>query len=291
MSAAMAPVSDVTALFNTNAFWVYLLSGFMTESSSSRRRWDTQNLLAVLAACLGVLAVVYGGTQARPDSELEQTKGEQLDPPSFRPTITSSPTVTAVGYALALASSISFALYQVLYERYAIIYPGDDNHKQPSPPSLSTDCAQEPLLIPIRDIETRSTLPNTSSSIAPPFAFYPNFLTSLIGLTTLLFLWIPIPFMHILDLAQPFAFPADAQTWGYVGLIAVSGVVFNAGFMVLLGLWGPVVVSVGNLLTIVLVLAGDAMFGNGGETITVWGLVGCGMIVSAFGILALDVLF
>ena len=57
-----------------------------------------------------------------------------------------------------------------------------------------------------------------------------------------------------------------------------------------MGIWGPVIVSVGNLLTIVLVLASDAIFGNGAETITMWSLIGCGMIVGAFAVIAADML-
>lgn len=58
----------------------------------------------------------------------------------------------------------------------------------------------------------------------------------------------------------------------------------------LLGIWGPVVVSVGNLLTIALVLASDAILGNGAQTITPWTLLGCGMIIGAFTVLAMDML-
>jgi hypothetical protein len=57
---------------------------------------------------------------------------------------------------------------------------------------------------------------------------------------------------------------------------------------VLLGVWGPIITSVGNLLTIVLVLFSDVLFGHGAETITAWSLVGSGVIVAAFGVLAYD---
>lgn len=49
-------------------------------------------------------------------------------------------------------------------------------------------------------------------------------------------------------------------------------------------------VSVGNLLTIALVLASDAVLGNGAQTITPWTLIGCGMIIGAFAVLAFDML-
>lgn len=57
---------------------------------------------------------------------------------------------------------------------------------------------------------------------------------------------------------------------------------------VLLGVWGPVLVSVGNLLTIVLVLISDVLLGGATDTITVWSLMGAGVIVAAFSVLAYD---
>jgi hypothetical protein len=59
-------------------------------------------------------------------------------------------------------------------------------------------------------------------------------------------------------------------------------------FQTLLGIWGPVVVSVGNLLTIVLVLLSDISIGQGVDVITPWNLAGAGGISVAFGILVYD---
>ena len=59
---------------------------------------------------------------------------------------------------------------------------------------------------------------------------------------------------------------------------------------ILLGLWGPIVTSVGNLLTIVLVFISDIVFGGAVQTITVWSLLGSGGIIAAFGVLAYDML-
>ena len=58
-------------------------------------------------------------------------------------------------------------------------------------------------------------------------------------------------------------------------------------FQILLGVWGPVVTSVGNLLTIVLVFLSDIIFGGAVDTITIWSVLGSSAIVVAFGILAL----
>lgn len=59
---------------------------------------------------------------------------------------------------------------------------------------------------------------------------------------------------------------------------------------ILLGLWGPIVTSVGNLLTIVLVFISDILFGSGIQSVTFWGLLGSAGIVTAFGVLAYDML-
>ncbi|KAG1749969.1 uncharacterized protein EDB91DRAFT_1327374 [Suillus paluster] len=55
---------------------------------------------------------------------------------------------------------------------------------------------------------------------------------------------------------------------------------------ILLGVWGPIVTSVGSLLTIVLTLISDLMLGSVG--LTAWGLLGAGMIIGAFAVLAYD---
>lgn len=64
----------------------------------------------------------------------------------------------------------------------------------------------------------------------------------------------------------------------------------TCGTQVLLGIWGPVIVSVGNLLTIVLVEISNVVFGDGMKTITLWSVLGSVMIVGAFAVLAVDVM-
>jgi hypothetical protein len=63
---------------------------------------------------------------------------------------------------------------------------------------------------------------------------------------------------------------------------------FRFAMEILLGVWGPVITSVGNLLTIVLVLFSDVLLGGATDIITVWSLIGAGVIVAAFGVLAYD---
>jgi hypothetical protein len=56
----------------------------------------------------------------------------------------------------------------------------------------------------------------------------------------------------------------------------------------LLGVWGPIIVSVGNLLTIVLVFLSDVFFGAGIKSVTLWSSIGSSVIVAAFAVLAYD---
>ncbi|KAG8896180.1 hypothetical protein FRB99_009027, partial [Tulasnella sp. 403] len=298
----LAAISDVTALFNTNAFWAYVLSAFFS-GTTSRPQWEVRKLLAVLTACAGVYAVVYGSSQP---------SGHTAEPPTTESTRRSfyfNMSSTIFGDFLALTSSFAYGLYQVLYKRFAVI-PSDEALLPPLTP-ISTP--YQPLLVaddpdpdesaasddntpgdgtptPSSPVISRPPTKQYLGSVPPPFAFHPNFLTSLIGLVTLLLLWIPVPMMSKIGVGDPFQFPPNLKTWGFVGLIATTGVFFNAGFMVLLGIWGPVIASVGNLLTIVLVLMSDVMFGNGIQTITLWRVLGCTMIVGAFAILAFDMM-
>jgi len=121
----------------------------------------------------------------------------------------------------------------------------------------------------------------------PPFGLHPNLFTSLMGLLTFVILWVPLPLLHYLDI-EHFSFPTNRETYFTIAGIAASGVLFNAGFMILLGVWGPVITSVGNLLTIVLVLISDVLLGGATDVVTVWSLIGAGVIVAAFGVLAYD---
>ena len=55
-------------------------------------------------------------------------------------------------------------------------------------------------------------------------------------------------------------------------------------------MWGPVVTSVGSLLTIVLVFLSDATWGGAVDTVTIWSVLGCSAIAVAFAILAYDMM-
>ena len=59
---------------------------------------------------------------------------------------------------------------------------------------------------------------------------------------------------------------------------------------ILLGAWGPIVTSVGNLVTIVLVVLSDVVLGHAADALTVWSVTGSAMVVCAFAVLAHDTL-
>lgn len=207
-----------------------------------------------------------------------------------------------MGDLLTLAASIIYAAYQVLYKIHAALPDDPEVQGDLYTPIPEADSSGEDEEVPLD-----APLLVADDIIHPlPFGLYPNFLTSAIGVCTLLVLWIPVPILHALDV-EPFEMPQRGVTYGVIAGIALTGAIFNAGFMVrasacssrpqhvlirirqvLLGVWGPIVTSVGSLLTIVLVFVSDAIFGGAVEAVTIWSVLGCGSIVAAFAILAYD---
>ncbi|KAI0724593.1 hypothetical protein C8T65DRAFT_6821 [Cerioporus squamosus] len=275
IAVVLAPLTDVTALWNTNAFFAYVFAVLI-----SGVKWDVRRLIAVLIATTGALVVVYGSSGTEVD--------EKSSPSTDQPTIASlleGEKAPLVGDLLTLAASIIYGAYQVLYKMHAAL-PDDpevqiDRHYAPLAASL------EETVDGIEDGPASPLLAREETTDPPPFGLYPNMLTSAIGICTFLTLWIPIPILHFLDI-EPFALPHRAIAYGVIALIALSGSIFNAGFMVLMGVWGPIVTSVGSLLSIVLVFISDAIFGDAVDTITIWSILGCSAIVFAFGMLAYD---
>ncbi|TFK41180.1 hypothetical protein BDQ12DRAFT_428998 [Crucibulum laeve] len=269
---SLASVSDVTAIWNTNAFFAYLISVKMFGL-----KWEPRRLVAVCLATLGVIVVVYGGNAAENSESMPEGSSMSSSARFIKP---SAP---LVGNVLTLIASFGYGLYQVLYKIYAAL---------PSDPEIISDRQYEQII----DGESEHLQSNLTSANAisaedtvypPPFGLHPNLLTSAIGFCTFAMLWIPIPILHYTGV-EIFRYPANLTTVFAISGIAFSGVVFNAGFMVLLGVWGPIITSVGNLLTIVLVVFSDVIFGSGTDSLTVWSLLGSGVIVAAFGVLAYD---
>ncbi|TFY62906.1 hypothetical protein EVJ58_g3555 [Rhodofomes roseus] len=267
IAVSLAPVTDITALWNTNAFFAYLLSVRVFKL-----RWEPIRLAAVVLATLGATVVVYGGSSSSSSSDAPEAV-QHADANTRAP---------LAGDLLSLFASILYGMYQVLYKLYAAL-PSDPEELLDAEPRAGAYAR-----IPSEtELEEDVVAIEPAPSITPPFGLYPNMLTSAIGVCTLLVLWIPIPLLHIFGVVR-FALPTtSAQVLSIVG-ISITGVMFNAGFMILLGIWGPIVTSVGSLLTIVLMFLSDIIFGRAASTVTVWSLLGSGAIVVAFGVLAYD---
>lgn len=260
-AVSLAPLSDVTAIWNTNPFFAYILTVKLYGLL-----WEPRRLAGVVLATAGVMVVVYGGAKAQ-----DETPVAERTPKMSR---------VLVGDVLTLVASLAQGLYQVLYKRYAAL---------PSDPELQEDDYER---LNEEDADARS---ETSRIIQdedvvhpPPFGLHPTLLTSLVGFTTGAVLWVAFPILNFLG-TEEFKLPPNWHVVSGIAGIALSGVVFNSGFMILLGVWGPIIASVGSLLTIVLVVISDALWGAGMEALTFWSISGSTIIVAAFGMLAYDV--
>ncbi|KIY64193.1 hypothetical protein CYLTODRAFT_425432, partial [Cylindrobasidium torrendii FP15055 ss-10] len=268
-AVTMASVSDVTAIWNTNAFFSYLISVKVFHL-----RWEARRLFAVVLATVGVLVVVYGGHKS--------SKSSSSSGPSTN--TVPGPTAPLIGDLITLAASIGYALYQVMYKKYAAL-PSDPERAEYEPlleeevfDTADPEVVQADEVRALKDADVTPPL---------PFGFHPNFLTSTIGVSTALVMWIIFPALHFLDI-ETFVFPTRLATLGGIAAIALSGVIFNSGFMILLAMWGPVMTSVGGLLTIVLVFIADILWGAGLQAVSIGGVVGSCIILLAFTILASD---
>ena len=201
----------MTALWNTNAFFAYVFTVVLTGA-----KWDARRLVGVVIATAGALAVVYGGSTAEADgsgsSDASASQRGRAAP--------------LVGDLMTLVASIGYAGYQVFYKLYAAL---------PDDPELQAEGHYAPLAASVEDLSGDGEAEpgvDADGLIRPlPFGLYPNMLTSLIGVCTLLLLWVPVPLLDAWGVV-PFALPRDARTYLVIAAIAVTGAVFNAGFMV-----------------------------------------------------------
>jgi drug/metabolite transporter (DMT)-like permease len=202
----------VTALWNANAFFAYIFSVKILGVPIEGRK-----LGAVLLATAGVLVVVYGGSQAKP-----------LPEPSA--TVQAAPRMSGplVGDLLTLTASIGYGLYQVLYKKYASFNP-----ETPRPAARSaTRPSYQRIASEADDAEASypAAPENADAVYPPPFGLFANFLTAAVGLCTVVVLGLLVPILDWLGV-EPFRAPPDLHTFGAIATIALSGVVFNAGFM------------------------------------------------------------
>ncbi|KAG1783980.1 hypothetical protein EV702DRAFT_1056634 [Suillus placidus] len=266
IAVVYAPVTDVTAIWNANAFFAYLFSVKLLNL-----KWSLIRMCAVSLASVGVLTIVYG----------DSTPSSTTAAVARGITVAQTP-APLFGDIITLVASVIYALYQVLYKKYAALPSDLEPAAEPTEythiPASAEQASDE-------EIVSSPLIASNEVTHSLPFGLHPNFLTASIGVCTLFVLWIPLPVLHYYGIEE-FALPSNMVTFAAVAGICTTGVIFNAGFMILLGVWGPIVTSVGSLLTIVLTLISDLMLGSVG--LTAGGLLGAGMIVGAFAVLAYD---
>ncbi|SNX86655.1 uncharacterized protein MEPE_05364 [Melanopsichium pennsylvanicum] len=121
------------------------------------------------------------------------------------------------------------------------------------------------------------------ASIPPPlpFGLHANIMTAGIGLTTFTTFWIGIIVAHQLGW-ETFELPHNVRTYVSIGMVVLCGIFFNAAFMILLSLWGPVLASVSCLMTTILVEVADVLLGHKLKWISV---LGCTLIGAGFAVL------
>ncbi|GAA5864364.1 hypothetical protein JCM8547_005797 [Rhodosporidiobolus lusitaniae] len=311
-------MTDITAIYNSFAFWAYLLSVYYlppspsrsSTSSSNRTCWlNPLDLFSVLLAMVGVLVIAYGDGI----SSSAPKQGDKEDEGAV------SGGSRLIGNGLALFGSVAFAAYEVWYKKEIALpepLPTDPTplrtlsrpsstalFRRSSAASVDGDAAGEdsetssllstpthsprstplPLPPPISPPLSSPPLPLSPSHSASPttFLLYSTTLTSLIGLFTLTFFWLPLPLLHLLGWER-FSLPPRESWVALLGIVG-GGVAFNGGFMVLLAVWGPTVSSISNLLTLLLVALSDALFIPSAPPLTLSTLLGGGCIVLAFG--------
>ncbi|GAA6010973.1 hypothetical protein JCM11491_005891 [Sporobolomyces phaffii] len=286
----LTSMADLTAIYNVFAFWAYLLSlKFLPSESAQTRVQARLKLCSVLLAVGGVFVIAYGDLIWGSKSE-NGAKGSNR----------------VLGNGLALFGSIAYAGYEVWYKiKIALPEPSHSASCQTGsrlsetssllstrssspvpdtePSSVSFDFPPPPSpSVTLTDSSTHSSTTLHPATPSPTlFLLYSNLITSMIGLFTFLFLWIPIPFLDYFGWEVWEGFP-PRQAWGALAGIIGGSILFNASFMILLALWGPVVASVANLLTLILVAVSDALFVPTAPPLTRSSLVGGGLIVAAF---------
>ncbi|KAA1074867.1 hypothetical protein PGT21_023462 [Puccinia graminis f. sp. tritici] len=303
-----ADMTSITSIFNTNAAFTYLFAVCFIDSE----RFETRKTIGVLSSLFGALMISWT-ERPSPSSTIpspDDHKG-QKDPYQLR----------LLGISLALLGSIGYALYEVWYKS---VIAWSDSYTSPllSPKSGLSEIAPEQHQSSEQDAELADP-EYLASSLASPGSdeeeegikrgleadrmpidsqlslhnqdslLHANLMTTMVGLATLCLLWVPIPLLHWSGIERFETVQDPTIAWMILGII-IMGVLFNAGFMILIGLWGPVIASVGNLCTLVLIaivdhtLIGAINSPDPDRTPPPFGilsLVGCASILLGFSIL------
>ncbi|GHJ85345.1 hypothetical protein NliqN6_1747 [Naganishia liquefaciens] len=280
--------TDLTTLYATATFWTYGFSLLLLKT-----RLSHLTLIAILVAFLGVAVITYSGAH-----ENETTSDDRDHPTTAGP---KEPPHRMLGDLIMLIGAICLGFYEVIYKMslpeghggvsspadvevqdlhgsgYEAVEVEDEddtaaNRSRPARP-LGATRRSSSLLLVRKD-------PNHPGSSSLPLALHANFLTSLIGAATLLLFWIPIPFLHLTGLEE---FELPHGNFALLATICTMGATYNAGFMCLIGLLGPVTASVANLLAIGLVALIDAVYLA--RAIPFWTLCGASLVAGGFAVL------
>ncbi|SCV74906.1 BQ2448_7935 [Microbotryum intermedium] len=268
----LTSMTDITAIYNVFAFWAYLLAiKFLGEEPSKSK------LISVLIAVSGVMVIAYGdsfSSQPTHDPKEEEKASSRL-----------------LGILLALFGSVWYKLHVALPDPEGVDNEAIEDEVEAEEegeallPAAETADDDTPYPPPLRriishtlSISAPSTTPLSNPSTTS-FLLYSNLITALIGFFTLVLFWIPIPILHYCG--WELFVPPPRVTWLPILATVICGVIFNAGFMLLLSLWGPVIASVGNLCTLVLVALADTLVPTAPRLSTA-SLLGSGLIVASF---------
>lgn len=177
-------------------------------------------LTAILVAFLGVAVITYSGAH-------DSTPDDAKEPPH-----------RMLGDLIMLIGAICLGFYEVIYKMslpeghggvvatatgeeeqdlsfnsYEAVRTEEDGvnlSRPPTRPALSNDDARNSSSLPLVKQD-----PEPQARTSLPLALHANFLTSLIGVATLVLFWIPIPLLHWTGLEE-FELP-----YGHFGLLAV----------------------------------------------------------------------
>lgn len=235
VAVSLTNTTIVTALFNTNALWALVLSHYLLEPAGTT--WQRKRLVSVACAVVGVFVIAAGDYSRQQASDRKQDEA-------------TSTGGHLAGSLLALFGSFGYAAYEVVYKwKIALPEPHDGSaasavklsvhshpdaehdddladtsvrhhHRQPSVdpnrPLLASRPSLSSLLLPT------TTRPVDLSAISPTiFLLHADLTTSLIGLTTVLFLWIPLPILNALGW-EKFEWPPAEVRWEVVGVVAMG---------------------------------------------------------------------
>ncbi|KAJ3734822.1 hypothetical protein DFJ43DRAFT_1151957 [Lentinula guzmanii] len=218
---AMLQASYALLIWNTNAFFAYLISVTLLGRQHQHRKFA-----AVVLATIGVVLVIYGGSMVSGNNVLHTRLPSR-----------------SVGDLLALLASILYAGYQLFYDTFI---------EPPLVPLQALDAFSS---------ESTPLIEEYKDAIYPsPYGLESSFWTSMIGLCTISLLWTVFPVLQGLGVEE-FSLPTDSRTVLAILGAAFSGAMFMTGTMMLLASWGAITTSVTSLLTIVLVFLTDLMLG------------------------------